>query len=344
MGIKRTGPAVFFLIMLIPVLTYALNVESGRVRLEINEKTGTFSLFSLSEKEGQPLSLLYSDDPRTSYFSIAVNNRIYNLPASSDFRREIINEKGQPRIVWTSGQIEVRQEFRIIRSVSSEVNNGLAMSLRIRNISSQKLSVGLRYLLDTYLGENRGSHFVSSENRSINGETVLKAPYPRYILSPREHSADSGLMLMLNVPGVTVPDSVIFANWKRLNESSWSYDVSTARSFSNPPYSINDSAIALYFDPQPLLPGDERLIDLAFGSYAQGGYLPASQNVNDKIADILSQETETGDPEQEVALVRELIAEIDLLMETDQKVPEEKIQMLRQLLETLKARKADFED
>ena len=343
MGIRKTGPAVFLVIMLMPVIVHSLNVESGRIRLEIDEKTGSFSLFSLQEN-GQSLSLLYPDDPGTSYFSVAVNNRIYRRPSSSDFRREIVNESGGLIIIWTSSQLEIRQEFRLIRSVSSDVKNGIAMSLTLRNISSRNLSVGLRYLLDTYLGESSGNHFVSSDNRSINGETGLKAAYPRYILSPQGRSVNRGLMLMLDAPGIEKPDSIVFANWKRLNESSWSYDVNASRSFSNPPYSINDSAIALYFDPEALQPGDERLINLVFGSYDQAGYLPDSQEINDRIADIILEESDARDPAKELALVRELITEIDLLMKAGQEVPQEKIQLLRQLLETLKARKADLED
>jgi hypothetical protein len=151
-------------------------------------------------------------------------------------------------------------------------------------------------------------------------------------------------MLMLDAPGIEKPDSIVFANWKRLNESSWSYDVNASRSFSNPPYSINDSAIALYFDPEALQPGDERLINLVFGSYDQAGYLPDSQEINDRIADIILEESDARDPAKELALVRELITEIDLLMKAGQEVPQEKIRLLRQLLETLKARKADLED
>ncbi|WP_319561509.1 hypothetical protein [Marispirochaeta sp.] len=346
MMLTKTGRfTVYLLILLMPVLLYSLELESGRVRLEIDEKSGSFTLVSISEGQQNPLPLLYSDDPRTTGFSLAINNRIYNLQSSSDFIRETIREPGRIGSIWTSRQLEIRQEFRIIRSASSDVNNGIVIQFGLRNISSQNLTVGLRYLLDTYLGENNGNaHFVTSDNRSIVNETGLSPPFPSYILSSRGQSVSRGLMIMLRGPGLTPPDSVIFANWKRLNESGWSYTVSTSRSFTSPPYSINDSAVALFYNPAPLQAGEERTIILAMGAYAEGGYRPDSQNISDRIADMLAEETETGDPAQEVALLRELIAEIDQLMESEQGVPEEKIVLLRQLLAALKERRVEFKD
>lgn len=342
---KKTGSfIVFLLIFLLPVMVCSLDLESGGIRLEIDEKTGSFTLVSFAEDHQNPLPLLYFDDPRTTSFSLAVNNRIYDLMSSSEFMRNAISEPGRIGSIWTSRQLEIRQEFRIIRSASSDIKNGIVMQVQIRNTSGQNLNVGLRCLLDTYLGENGSSHFITAENHSIDTETELSSPYPAYILSPLGESLNRGLMIMLRGPGLTPPDSVVFANWKRLNESGWSYTVSSSRSFSSPPYSINDSALALFFNPVPLLPGEDRSIILSMGAYAEGGYRPDSPDVSDTIADMLAGETETGDPAKEVALLRELIAEIDQLMESEREVPEEKIVLLRQLLAALKERRIDFKD
>ena len=343
-GTRIYGPSIFFLILLMQTSIFSADIETGGIRLELDEKSGSFSLSSLENGKNSAIPLIYPEDPRTSYFSIVVDNRIYNLRSGSDFRREYIQEADRHIIRWTSRQLEINQEFRIIPAVSSDADDGLAVRFRIRNTSSRKLSIGLRYIIDTYLGEQKGPHFLRSDNRSINGETELVAPYPQYILSPGNGSQDTGLMVMLRAPGLTSPDSVVCANWKRLNESSWSYTVNPSRSFSHPPYSINDSALALYYNPVQLQAEEERLISLAFGPYVPGGYAPDSQISVDALADRIPSDDPTGDPEHEVVLVRDLLSQIDQLMDNGEDVPEEKLRLLRQLLENLKKRRADFED
>ena len=77
---------------------------------------------------------------------------------------------------------------------------------------------------------------------------------------------DFGLMVMCSGAGITVPDKIVFANWKRLSDASWIYDASTSRNFSMLPYSVNDSAACEYFDPRPLPRGAESTITMAHGA------------------------------------------------------------------------------
>ena len=57
------------------------------------------------------------------------------------------------------------------------------------------------------------------------------------------------MRLTLSGDGITDPDRVVVANWKRLNDASWTYESNQTRDFSLLPYSIDDSAIALYYEP-----------------------------------------------------------------------------------------------
>jgi hypothetical protein len=327
----------------------ALDIKNGRIALSLNERYGTFSVSYLSDpNEGTYRSLLFPEDARTTYFSLVINNQVFTPADSSEFTHSLVERGSGARFTWTSKEVEVFQDFRFLKSAGSPVSDGLEIAFTIRNISGRRLSIGLRYLLDCYLGEDENYHFTTEFIRPVTGELELTPPLPRYFLSPVNSADDEGLMVMLDSLGLTRPDSVVFANWKRLNDSSWNYTINRSRNFSRPPYSINDSAAALYYNPQPLEPGQERRIVLALGQYAEGGFSPDSGAQNQRIENLvqsLSDEAdEPGkeDPEEELEAVRELLAEIDVLIESGEEVPDEKLYLLRQLMETLKKRKSSF--
>jgi hypothetical protein len=81
-----------------------------------------------------------------------------------------------------------------------------------------------------------------------------------------------GLQVMTSGTGITAPDRVVFANWKRLSDATWAFDTSSARDFNLLPYSVNDSAAAQYYEPRSLPRSGEATITLALGLYSKAGY------------------------------------------------------------------------
>jgi hypothetical protein len=76
--------------------------------------------------------------------------------------------------------------------------------------------------------------------------------------------------------GVTTPDRLVLANWKRLSDSPWLYETVPARSFSELPYSINDSAACLYFGPQPLAAGATSTYQIVLSGAREPQPVPAA--------------------------------------------------------------------
>ncbi|HTP59080.1 MAG TPA: hypothetical protein VMM82_09195, partial [Spirochaetia bacterium] len=106
--------------------------------------------------------------------------------------------------------------------------------------------------------------------------TLVGAGLPRFWVSPRPGDPDQmGLQCMVSADGVTKPDKVVFANWKRLSDAAWSYTTSDARDFSLLPYSKNDSAVAQYYGPKLLAQGAQLTVTIVLGRYNPAG-LPAS--------------------------------------------------------------------
>ncbi len=222
----------------------ALEVSSGTLRLVLHQGISRFSLYS----DGVPLFV--DQDPRTSGLAVMVENKVYRLGETSEFRQkaEVFPQGG--RFTWTSPRLTVTESFSLAEPSS------LVITITATNTGERDLRIGFRLFLDTYLGEESYPHFQTDLQAEINGEsTLLRENMPRYWLSSSFRSRKpAGLLCLLKGAEarepITEPDRVVFANWKRMSEAGWSYETSPGRSFSDLPYSINDSAVFQYYDPQ----------------------------------------------------------------------------------------------
>jgi hypothetical protein len=97
----------------------------------------------------------------------------------------------------------------------------------------------------------------------------------RYWLSPSADApAEVGLVCITEGSTVTPPDKIVFANWKRLSDASWDYKTSSSRNFNLMPYSINDSAVCMYYDPVDIPASGSREIVLVLGNMPLLDYSP----------------------------------------------------------------------
>ena len=173
----------------------AVEIESGGVRLILHEGIGRFSLYTReSAASADYIPLFVDQDPRTSGISLVVNDKIYKLGDSSEFAETAEKSAGaaMARFAWASRTLEVVQEFTPVLSPASGKTEGVRMSIRISNRSRNRLAVGLRFCLDTYLGEDNLSHFRSDRHQEIRSElTVTGSDMIRYWLSPSASSPGS---------------------------------------------------------------------------------------------------------------------------------------------------------
>jgi hypothetical protein len=75
----------------------------------------------------------------------------------------------------------------------------------------------------------------------------------------------------ISAPGRQNPDSVHFANWKRLNDVSWRLPFENGRNFNSPPYSIGDSAVCYYYEPRTLAAGEKFTVQILLAT-GDGGF------------------------------------------------------------------------
>jgi hypothetical protein len=229
------------------------------------------------------------------------------------------------------------------------------MQLSITNVSEEPRPVGLRVLIDTYLGEGRGAHFGLADGRALETETALSQSEVGESLSywvssanPEEAEAEGvGLQYSVAGTGVTEASRVVFANWKRLTDSRYDFAVREGRRFSLLPYSINDSAVAVYYPEAELEPGETRNITSYLGNrdpqgYATGGRRSGLAGTLQSVSAAGASGTSRESLLEDVVATNEVLAEIDQLLSNPEDVTAEDIELITSILDQLEARKEDL--
>lgn len=260
------------LLFLIAGTLGALDLSSGKIRLGLYPDTGRFSVY-FEKSSGLYVPLFSATDPRTSVLVLRVGDSYYRMGDSREFTTSVQKTAGGGTITWTSAELTVKEEFSFATSNGSTAADGVRIAIVIVNHSKRSLSVGAKVLIDTYLGEASHIHFTLPSGSDIASETQFLAPkVPAFWLSPQDRQDTIALQCVTTGSGVTSPNRIVFANWKRLYDTDWAFTVVAGRAFNLLPYSINDDAVAMYYDPETLQPGTSRAIHLLLGEYAPAGW------------------------------------------------------------------------
>ena len=328
-----------------------LELTRGRLKLVLHEEIGRFSLYYMTDIRDQTyLPLFLVQDPRTSSLTVLEGNRAHRMGDANQFTAQTLETVHGGRFVWESSTLRVVQDFQFITSVTASLADAVVVTVSVTNRSERPTSVGVRYLLDTELAEDGNTHFTTPSDGSYTREVEL-APSESdwYWRSPSPDHEGVGLQQTVYGTGVTVPARIVFANWKRLNESSWDYEVERRRNFNLLPYSINDSAAAVYYDPEALSPGESREIVSVFGNVSDGGYVLRDRGesglsrVFQQVVSDASNEAAEASVRADLIAVQDLIEQIDALLANPSEISRDDIAVLRGIIEELEERRAEYE-
>jgi len=336
----------YFLSLCILFLGFSLTVsgeefKEGRIKLVLHENTGRFSLYYLNDLRRERYEALFVEqDPRTSFITLMADDRTYRLGESTVFRPRIIGDGQRPAIHFESSFMTIIQEFSFIRSSDSALADGIRMDIRIVNNGERQLTAGVRFLLDTKLGESSAEHF-STDRRDIGAEILLSLEDPdRWWFSKND---ETGLMGSISVPGVSRPDSIQIANWKRLNDVPWKIAHVNGRNFNLLPYSVGDSALCYYFDPVPIARGSERTVSLLLAAASERGFSSIESGREDDLSRILLESSQVqSSPElalrTDLITLGDLISRIDEALENESELTDEDLSAMEAALNRLKDR------
>lgn len=328
---------------------WALDLRDGRMLLSLDERTARFSVHYLADAaRNRYVSLLSEQDARTSYPTLYWDGKTFRLGEGSDFRFTVRREGSSAVIEYRSSFAIIRQTFQFLRSSGASDSDGILLEFSIENLTDNSASVGFRILLDTYQGERSKTHFEIDGTGVAGAELSLAgASVPKRLITPGDSGAS--LQIQLSGEGLTIPNRLILSNWKRINDTEWGFESSPGRSFTLLPFSIEDSAAALYFDPSELRGGGRRVFRIVLGNKSEMGYSAPAIPVAS-----IPPTTESSPPllsvgpdpfvaaRTNIAALREIIVRIDVLLAAGETPEPAQIEEIRRLLESIRVRSQEY--
>lgn len=199
----------------------------------------------------------------------------------------ITSEDGEYSICYyTNGDIQVKQTLSFVSNYNTGRDDVIEIKYEIVNNGSVSHEVGTRIMMDTMLGGNDSAPFkidgygdCTTETEFISGNIPQNWQVFDNLTNPTVISAGTFFRDISQMP-----DKVQFCNWGRIEDVYWDYTVTNGRS-------NGDSAVAIYFNPKTLAPGETRTVSTYYGlndfavqdlqpPLAVGVFAPMEVNVN----------------------------------------------------------------
>jgi hypothetical protein len=253
-------------------IEYRVDQDDGRFIIRTDE--GSPYLESDDEKK-----LLFDkdNDPETSFTSFIIDGETYIygndygfLNMAGGFTTIPENDGSVNTSIWEVDDVIVMQTLVLVEDEDHPNIGNVKIRYEILNNSKVEKSIGSRILLDTMLGANDGAAVVlGSTGETITQETVLvEEDIPSYWRCSDDLFAPEVVSYGFTKGwGNTAPDEMIIAHWSNISETKWDYTVDSSLDFTDENNTVGtaDSAVALYWDEEPLSAGETRIIETYYG-------------------------------------------------------------------------------
>jgi hypothetical protein len=181
------------------------------------------------------------------------------------------------RSVWVydSQRVEITQRVDLVAGEQSGDLDTCLVRYRIENKDDEPHRIGLRFLLDTFIGANDGVPFlIPGASQLCDTDLVLRGgEIPQYLQAcEREDLASPGTVARLLLRaggGLEPPDRVTLGAWPNLRlpdarckqeKTLWDVPVLPIKSLPEP-----DSAVTMYWDERLVPAGAKRDVGFAYG-------------------------------------------------------------------------------
>jgi hypothetical protein len=260
-------------------------IENEFIRIRVNAGPAEAGRFAVDTTGGDPSRsaddgkvLIYgSREPWTSYTTVIVDGTSYVFGGPSERRAghgtPAANLTAPPRASADRidasarvGDIEISQELTFARSPTTRVKDAALITYQVTNRGGRPDAVGLRVVLDTMLGSNDGAPLRAGDRAISTATQLAGSELPDYwqafdsLAQPAVISQGT-----LRAPGLTPPDRVAMVDWGTLADAPWDFAFPTGAGFTRKGEEAQDTAVALYWDPVPLKPGETRAYATMYG-------------------------------------------------------------------------------
>lgn len=265
-------------------------LENEYIAIIVNAREEDTGRFSVNTTGGDPdrtgdedKPLVFgterSPGPWTSYTTLRIDGRNYVFGGPTGKRAgrvgpfmtpEVLPEAVDDREIrttWRAGDVRITQRLTISPGVTTGRFDTARIEYEVTNTGQAAHRVGLRVVLDTLLGRNDGAPFQVG-GRAVTTDTAFRGDsIPDYFQAfdslgdPRVVSQGT-----LRAFDTTVPDEVYFTNWGSLADGVWNFEFVPGRDFARVGEEFEqDSAVALFWNEQPLAPGESRTYVTYYG-------------------------------------------------------------------------------
>ena len=368
-------------LFLAPAFLYPAVIQNHLLIVEMDEHSGGISIAAVSARPAstdRTVPLLFSDRPPSSYALVRAGEALLSFGGPGERISAPPKAEGKGMaVVWRTELPGVKGFFKVTLDVRftgrriTGVEDGVLIRYLLENFTGDAMETGLSLVLDTTLGEKQDAHFYvpngtpgeasagkgpeqpvggSAPWREITRETALTGRrIPDFWLS-MDSASESSVCLrgVLRDQAVSVPDALLFVNYRFFRENPYPPRVRAGKGFNYGPYSRNDSAVVLQFDPERLGPGEKKEYRTILGLCGDGEYerlgdaeAPAEGPPVPAPAPVTAA-GQTGGPETRTS-VKETIEKIDRIIEElnrhlekeSRSATDEEIRSLSERLETL---------
>lgn len=229
----------------------------GIYRMELHEKSGTFTLSMLNEVGNKFIPVFNPmDNSSGTLLYLKSGSRVYPLSKLGGVPVVQNMTSNSATITYNIKNVaDVDLNFSFVSSETgmfSEDADLVVVDVLVKNITRKTNVYSLRGVFDTLFGENTTSHFSTCNLKLINSEVLFNSMYSDKWL--KSSDGINSIKFLLDGETITHPSSVIVANRDILKVDTWEPRVVPGRGF-NSLFSINNSAIGITWGNYKLAPG-----------------------------------------------------------------------------------------
>jgi hypothetical protein len=178
--------------------------------------------------------------------------------------------------IWEQDGVRIEERLYFTNNADTGRPDTTALEYTIKNYNASSVDVGLRIMLDVMIGENDGAPYFIVGTGQVTQEAEWRGTgVPEYWIAYESATFDSDSLKgrgQLIGPSNTRPDRFVIAHWggelcsgvPGLHESYWDYT-------PNPNFQATcDSAVALYYNPVSIAPGQTKTYRTNYGIARSG--------------------------------------------------------------------------
>jgi hypothetical protein len=328
------------IIFCFPFLLSALSVEKGNLKIVADDETGGYLCYSRLSEES-PWSPLFVESYTSSYTQLKVNGEKILPGHSLEYTLNLEQTENSITVIYEGDLVRLTETVAILND--SRGTAYFSLLLHVDNLGDDTVEIGVKKVIDTAF--KRGSTYFLIEGVSVEEETAFdQSNMPGTLLSPGTNPGEK-LYVQTDLGLSTLPDRLLLVNWNRLDRESWDYTPSKGTNFNDLPFSLDDSALGLFWMPLALKRGKSHEIGLALGPHdftLKEESLPGEGETNIAVL--------SADPalarlhiEEQLTYIDQLLSDLDGLIEKGVFVSNDEILSLENRLEMLEREKGEYE-